>query len=1153
MAHETKAAVSVDPFIGGGEMAALMRSLDWSQTPVGPVAEWPQSLRAALSRLLTSQQPSCLWWGPELIQFYNDAYRPLLGVKHPQALGQRGEDCWPENGSEREPLVQRVQTGESIWADSGPLFIERNGCVEERYFSCAYSPLWNDDGQINGVFCLCQEETARVLSDRRLQMLRQLSARRTKGQGVEEACQVIADTLSTNPHDIPFALLYLLTGETQAQLTRAIGIAPGTVASPGQIVLQASSPTADIWPLARVSQTQQTEIVDSLANQLDDLLEEGEGTPSAAAVMPLVQSGELQSMGFLILGLSPRLAFNDDYQGFFDLVTTQIETIVGQAKACEVKRSSAEALADSPLSEPAYPNSVLDALPLKERSLPNSSPARILVVDDNGAVRNYVARLLSQYYDVQAVNNGEAALAALCEQVPNLVLSEGRIFKQAGFKLLRTIRADQRLQGLPIVLFSDSAAEAVCREGVDRGANNYITRPFSVRELLAHVEATLKLADMQQEIVHCEQDLRFKAEAAERKVNVILESITDAFVAFDRQWRYTYVNKKATELLNKSREALIGNHVWENVFPERIGVPVYQELQRVLNEKVAAVFEIFDPVLEKWVEAHAYPSADGMSVYFHDISDRKTSEFKQYQAEAELREAHIQLELALLAGAVYTWRWNVPKNRVVVNAAFAKLFGVDPEVAAKEGLPVEVLGQSIHQADRDCVLSAVQHALDTGEVYTAEYRVLSADGQERWVRARGQVEYDAAGQPVSFPGAVIDITERKQAEAERDRLLAQAKAAQEAAESANRVKDEFLAVVSHELRTPLNPILGWSQMLRKRKLPPAKAAYALETIERNAKMQAQLINDLLDVSRILRGKLSLEAASVDLAAVICMALETVRLAADAKSIQIETHFDASVSPVSGDPGRLQQIAWNLLSNAVKFTPEGGSVSVGLVQTGQAAQITVNDTGKGIEPDFLPYVFERFHQADAATTRRFGGLGLGLAIVRSLVELHGGKIKAESPGENQGATFTVTLPVIPRPVTIEPTTLPLESGDLSGIQVLVVDDDENARELMSCLLEMHGADATITASAEEAIASLADHQPDIILSDIGMPEVDGYMLMRQVRALPSEAGGEIPAIALTAYASEIDHRQSAAAGFQQHIAKPIEAEELVGAIARLVNP
>lgn len=978
MAQEIKAAVSVDPFVGGGEMGALMRSLDWSQTPVGPVASWPQSLRTALSILLSSHHPVLIWWGPKLIQFYNDAYRSLLGKsKHPQALGQRGEDCWSEVWPVIGPMVERVKNGESIWTEDTLLFLDRNGYLEECYFSDAYSPLRDDDGQINGVLCLCREETARVLRDRRLRMLHELTAHSAKANAIEETCQIAGDILATNPHDIPFALLYRLTAAGQAQLVSAVGIDPGTEISPKQIDLQDSSQAVDCWPLQQVRQTKRPEIVRNLADKLGDLAPEaGLETPTAAAVMPLAQSGQPQLAGFLILGISPSRLFDDDYRDFFDRVAAQVETAIAHASAHE---------------------------------------------------------------------------------------------------------------------------------------------------------------------------------AAERKVNVVLESISDAFVAFDRQWRYTYVNKKATELLHRSRADLIGNHVWENVFPERVGVPVYQELQRVLNEKVPAVFEIFDPVLEKWVEAHAYPSTEGVSVYFHDISDRKTNEFKRQQAEAELREAHVQLESALRAGAVYTWRWNIPQNRVTVDAAFAHLFGVDAASAKREGLPLEDFSSAIHQADRDRVLAAIQRTLETGELYAAEYRIVTASREERWVRARGQVEYDAAGNPVSFPGAVIDITERKHAEAERSRLLAQAKAAQEAAEAANRVKDEFLAVVSHELRSPLNPILGWSQILRKRQLSAEKTAYALETIERNAKMQAQLINDLLDVSRILRGKLSLAATLVDLAAVVDMAMETVRLAADAKSIQIETHFDPAVGPVSGDSGRLQQIVWNLLSNAVKFTPAGGKVSIRLAQLGHSAQITVSDTGKGIEPDFLPHVFERFHQADAATTRRFGGLGLGLAIVRSLVELHGGTIEAESAGEDYGATFTVSLPVIPCPAAVEPATPLMQSADLSGVRVLVVDDDENARELMRCLLEIQGAVATITASAGEAIAALTQDPPDIILSDIGMPDVDGYMLMRQVRALPSEQGGEIPAIALTAYASEIDHRQSAAAGFQQHIAKPIEAEELIRAIARLVNP
>ncbi|TVQ07640.1 MAG: response regulator [Leptolyngbya sp. DLM2.Bin27] len=426
------------------------------------------------------------------------------------------------------------------------------------------------------------------------------------------------------------------------------------------------------------------------------------------------------------------------------------------------------------------------------------------------------------------------------------------------------------------------------------------------------------------------------------------------------------------------------------------------------------------------------------------------------------------------------------------------------------------------------------------------------------------------GEPEARKVAIVfkDISDRKQAEAEREQLLAREQAAREAAEVANRIKDEFLAVVSHELRSPLNPILGWSKLLRSRQLDAEKTDRALEVIERNAQMQAQLINDLLDVSRILRGKLSLDAKPIDLVTTIQAAMETVRLAAEAKLIQIHTQFEPDVGQVAGDAGRLQQVIWNLLTNAVKFTSEGGRVEVRLerVDGGEReerfttfhssssyAQITVTDTGKGIPLDFLPYVFEQFRQENSATTRRFGGLGLGLAIVRHLVELHGGTIQVDSPGEGQGATFTVKLPLMPhQPITqLDPR--PSEfSLDLQGTRILVVDDDDNTREFLAFLLELHGANVIATATASEALTTLTQFKPEALLSDIGMPDVDGYMLMRQVRALPAEQGGTIPAIALTAYAGEIDYKQAMAAGFQQHIAKPVEPQVLIQAIACLLE-
>ncbi|MGF2035854.1 MAG: PAS domain S-box protein [Nostoc sp. CmiVER01] len=392
----------------------------------------------------------------------------------------------------------------------------------------------------------------------------------------------------------------------------------------------------------------------------------------------------------------------------------------------------------------------------------------------------------------------------------------------------------------------------------------------------------------------------------------------------------------------------------------------------------------------------------------------------------------------------------------------------------------------------------------------------------------------------------------------RAQLYEAEKTARAQAETANRIKDEFLAVLSHELRTPLNPILGWAKLLRTRKFDEATRIRALETIERNAKLQTQLIGDLLDVSRILQGKVRLNLYAVDLKAAIAAALETVRLAAEAKSIEIKTVLSPDIGKVLGDGDRLQQVMWNLLSNAVKFTPTEGQVEVRLEQVGSEAQIQVIDTGKGIMLEFLPYVFDYFRQADAKTTRIFGGLGLGLAIVRHLVELHGGTVQAESLGEGQGATFTVRLPLLKNSelrVSSDEASQPELSTDdtlLAGVQILLVDDQADVREFFSFALEQYGATVTLAESASEALEILAQSKPDILLSDIGMPVMDGYMLLREVRKLPPDKNGQIPAIALTAYAGEINYNQAMAAGFQKHLPKPVDPADLASAIVNLIG-
>ncbi|MBD2199449.1 MULTISPECIES: PAS domain-containing protein [Calothrix] len=428
----------------------------------------------------------------------------------------------------------------------------------------------------------------------------------------------------------------------------------------------------------------------------------------------------------------------------------------------------------------------------------------------------------------------------------------------------------------------------------------------------------------------------------------------------------------------------------------------------------------------------------------------------------------------------------------------------------------------------------------------------TAKGKPKWWDVVLTPIRNSAGQVVQILCISRDITDDKNLEIERDRILQLEQEARNEAEKANRIKDEFLAVLSHELRSPLNPILGWTKLLQSGKLDEAKTTEALATIERNAKLQTQLIDDLLDIARILRGKLSLNAEPVNLAYVIEAAIETVRTAAVAKSIVIHPLLP-NIGQVSGDAVRLQQIIWNLLSNAIKFTPSGGRVDIWLEKVGKQAQITVADTGKGINPEFLPYIFESFRQEDVSVTRKYGGLGLGLAIVRHLIAAHGGTVSADSLGEGHGAIFTVKLPLLHvESESDRPEELPADILDLTGIKVLTIDDEADSRDFIEFLLAEYGAEVMTVASSGEFLTAIASFQPDIIVSDIGMPEVDGYTLMRQVRKLEAEKGGTIPAIALTAYAGEINQQQALAAGFQRHLSKPIDPDLLILAIAQLLR-
>lgn len=537
-----------------------------------------------------------------------------------------------------------------------------------------------------------------------------------------------------------------------------------------------------------------------------------------------------------------------------------------------------------------------------------------------------------------------------------------------------------------------------------------------------------------------------------------------------------------------------------------------------------------------------------------DITPQQTALLERQQAEAALQRNQAQLQQQLAEIEAIYQSAPIGLNFLDPDLRFVR---INQRLAEINGLPIEAhLGRTLHEVLpnlADTTESLLRHILETGEpllnVEIQGETPAQPGVQRTWVESF--LPLKDGDRIIGISTVCQEITERKQAEVEREQLLEREQAARAAAEQANRVKDEFLAVLSHELRSPLNPILGWAKLLQGRVFGKDKTQQALATIERNAKLLVQLIDDLLDMARIMQGKLVLNREPVFLSDVITAAIETVRFAAESKLIRLEVLLTSDLKPVEGDVMRLQQVIWNLLSNAVKFTPDGGRVVVRLEQGDADVQIQVEDTGKGISPEFLPYIFERFQQQDSSTARQFGGLGLGLAISRQLVELHGGTITVTSSGEGQGASFTVRLPFMGSSAGFPaPTALANQPIDLQGTRVLAVDDDHDSLELIKVVLEQEGAILTTVPSAQEALQVLTQAQFDVLISDIGLPEIDGYELLRQIQILLLEQSRMIPAIALTAYAGERNQQEALDAGYQIHLAKPVEPNSLIAAMKAL---
>jgi signal transduction histidine kinase len=1261
-----------DFLAGGGEMGARIREHDWAASPLGPVDAWPQSLRSAVSILLPSRAQVVLFWGPEFIAIYNDAYAPVFGAKHPWALGRPARECWSEVWPVLGPLFEGVvKTGEAFWAKEHPFLLHRQGFLEETYFDVSYDPVRIEDGSVGGVFCIVSEQTGRVLGERRLRTLRELGAKTAGAKNAAEVCREAAAALVIDPADVPFSLLYLIDDTRLRADLVALGGVEGD-----DLALAPAVTIAEIAALAAAREGEPAVAATGVFVRRP---------PSTAAeqVLVLPISSGTQIVGAMVTGVSRSLRLSGDYRDFFDLAAARVSAAIANARAYEEETRRAEALAEldraktaffsnvshefrtpltlllgpvgevlaapgnqvsddaralltvaqrnglrlqklvntlldfarieagrvqavfqptdlaaataelasnfrsaceraglalevdcPPLPEPVYVDremwekvvlnllsnafkftfdggiavtlrsgpkvvelairdtgigippeeihrvferfhrvedargrtqegtgiglalvqelvalhggavriaSVVDrgstftvSIPTGKAHLPadrigdtrtlastalgadpyveealrwvsdeealptggpgplpasrerEGSPAgrpRILWADDNSDMRDYVRRLLSPHYEVEAVADGQAALAAARARRPDLVLSDVMMPRLDGFGLLRELRANPETRTLPVILLSARAGEEARVEGLEAGTDAYLVKPFSGRELLATIATRLELGRLRARL---EQERAILADLfAQAPLPISL--LRGPELVFD--------------LANLACRRIVGNR-------EILGKPLLEALPELRGQRTD---ELLMDVMKTGIPRVGHEALVKL--------DRRGT--------GELEDTYWTFIYAPFRD-----------DRGQIDRVIAITSEVTEQVRSREALEA---------------LSA-----DNAQLYEAERR------------ARG------------------------------------------VAEQANRTKDEFLATLSHELRTPLNAMLGWIRMLRSGTLDEATARRALEVVDRNVEHQAKLITDLLDISRIISGKLTLEMTVVDLTALVAGVVETMRPSAEAKSVAVTTRLVPGAVPIHADPERLRQVVANLLSNAVKFTPPAGRVTVALATMGDRVRLAITDTGKGISEQFLPHVFERFRQADASSTRAEAGLGLGLAIVRRIVELHNGHVRADSAGEGQGAVFTVDLPIAThaddrgvdagdhREIAGAPT-------DLGGVHVLVVDDHADSRDLFAAILRRQRALVTTAENVRDALAAARRERPHVIVCDLAMPGDDGFVLIREVRSWTDPV---VPALALTAYARPEDRDRVLAAGFRDHLSKPVDPRALLEAVARL---
>ena len=1366
----TPSPVADSLFAHDGEMASLMRSTDWASTPLGPIAGWSRALRMMVGLLIRNRFPLLLWWGPEFVQLYNDAYKPIPGIKHPRALGQPAAECWAEIWDVIGPMIDAPFRGEpATSSDDLSLMVRRKGFLEESHFKVAYSPVPDEAAPsgIGGVLATVAETTEEVYARRQLATLRDLAAQAAEAKTAAHACELAAATLKSNARDIPCAFFYLVDKEVkQARLVGAADLDDsGADAWPPPRAIPLDDAATD-WPVAACVRERRAVVVDAGAHRLPSGA--WQQPPEKLVFLPLAAPEQETAHGVLVAAASPHRALDEAYRSFFDLAAQHVVSAIRNATAYEDARRTAEALAAIDRAKTAFFSNVshefrtpltLMLAPIEDMraALPNggeerervdllyrnalrllklvnsllefsrieagrveavfepvdlaaltadlastfrsaieragltfvvdctsteptlvdrsmwekivlnllsnalkftfdggivvrlravgaaaelevcdtgegipaaelprlferfrrvvstrsrsqegsgiglalvhelvrmqggtidvastqgegttfririprgtahvpteriraagSPPAtatttaafveeaqrwvhppssdrregqvpkdgRVLVADDNADMRDYLRRLLADHWEVEAVNNGADALAAIRRQRPDLVVSDVMMPGLDGFGLLHAIRSDADLRDLQVILLSARAGEEATAEGLKSGADDYLVKPFSARDLLIRVAARLTAS---------------KARAAERRRLLTLLEQIPANVNLLRgpDLVFEFAHPMAVKALG-GRE-LLGKKLLD-AMPEHHDQPYFARMRRV--------YETGEPFSQREAEARLMVRGRETVTYWDSLYQAVRDEAGRIEgvmtfdidvtenvaARKDAERARALLATAQRAARIGVFHWDGRSGKVYWSPELYALLG---RHAGEIEPTVESWIACIHPDDREAASRRFEEAIAQGtQVYQLEERVLHPDGQTRWLRVTQHLTFDEAGQVTRCIGAAVDVQELKEL-AERERT------ARLAAEDATLAKDDFLAMLGHELRNPLAPIATAVHLLKLR----GKEGIAREVsvIERQSQHIARLVDDLLDISRIVRGKVTLDREPFAVADLIAAAIETASPVIETSRHEVLVEVPKHGLVVSVDRWRMTQVIANLLTNAAKYTPAGGRILIGAAREGTDIVISVEDTGVGIAAELLPRVFDLFVQARQTLDRAQGGLGLGLALVKNLVAMHGGTVAARSEGPGRGSAFAVRLPSIDATASDERPSDAITITSASRRRLLVVDDNEDNATMMGEALEHLGYRIAVAHDGPQALRIAAEFAPSVALLDLGLPIMDGYEVAGRLRA----QSRDVKLVAITGYGQDSDRERTLQAGFCAHLTKPVDLAKLSAILA-----